>query len=121
MARHATGPDRFASTSRSSLAGFPRRKSRTPAASSTGLNRSFSVVAPQPPPPKPGPYRTSRIMNRSPGCSDSIMQSLRSARVGHSLEATHGVGCSVVGALEFRPPVGPLIPRRRIAPGNPAD
>ncbi|KAI5345359.1 hypothetical protein L3X38_013236 [Prunus dulcis] len=46
---------------------------------------------------------------------------IESARVGHSLEATHGVGCSGVGALEFRPPVGPLIPRRRIAPGNPAD
>ncbi|BBN69130.1 Glutamate receptor family protein [Prunus dulcis] len=45
----------------------------------------------------------------------------QSARVGHSLEATHGVGCSGVGALEFRPPVGPLIPRRRIAPRNPAD
>ncbi|KAI5355049.1 hypothetical protein L3X38_007944 [Prunus dulcis] len=46
---------------------------------------------------------------------------IESARVGHSLEATHGVGCSGVGALEFRPPVGLLIPRRRIAPGNPAD
>ena len=31
---------------------------------------------------------------------------IQSARVGHSLEATHGVGCSGVGALEFRPPVG---------------
>ncbi|BBH05139.1 hypothetical protein Prudu_016444, partial [Prunus dulcis] len=37
-----TGPDRSASTSRSSLGHFPRRKPRTPAASSTGSNRACS-------------------------------------------------------------------------------
>ncbi|BBG96990.1 hypothetical protein Prudu_005969, partial [Prunus dulcis] len=37
-----TGPDRSASTSRSSLGRFPRRKPRTPAASSTSSNRACS-------------------------------------------------------------------------------
>ncbi|KAI5332437.1 hypothetical protein L3X38_022566 [Prunus dulcis] len=49
-----TGPDRSASTSRSSLGRFPRRKPRTPAASSTGSNRGLLAVAPPPPPPKLG-------------------------------------------------------------------
>ncbi|BBH02567.1 Leucine-rich repeat extensin-like protein 6 [Prunus dulcis] len=47
-----TGPVRLAS-SPDKPARFPRRKPRTPAASSTGSNRNCSAVAPPPPPPKP--------------------------------------------------------------------